>query len=299
MSEKWYAKRNSVSARTDEDAAMASATEGPFASEADAHAALAGMIEREIKAWRAMNMDASRDERALDRVCAGETDVTEGNVRWNLVNATPQPVTEKWQCDLHGVSVAAMCCELARDLGAYTPTERVRCARCEEYVAEPKHEGREFGRASSNGAICMPCAVADEFDGQQRLTVTQADVVAWLINPSKDNARRVRKATRLTYAKLLTLGFIVEINEHPFYAATLMGRKFVQMRVRDLPLMSPAENAARLIERAGGAAAEAAFAEELADAIGRFDRTAQDYFRATLDAVAQIKRIVVAAGGTW
>lgn len=90
MTEKWFAKRQSVTARTDEDAAMASKTEGPFVDRYEARAALITLIEREIAGWKRMGMDASRDERALVRVVEdGEDDVTEGNVRWHIVDVSP------------------------------------------------------------------------------------------------------------------------------------------------------------------------------------------------------------------
>lgn len=89
--QKWFAWRGSVSARTDEDAAMASQTEGPFESQGVAHVELAKMIEHEVQAWRRQNMDPARDERALARVRAGETDVTEGGVRWRIVEITGNP----------------------------------------------------------------------------------------------------------------------------------------------------------------------------------------------------------------
>lgn len=92
MTEKWFAKRQSVTARTDEDAAMASKTEGPFVDRYEARAALITLIEREIAGWKRMGMDASRAERALVRVVEdNEDDVTEGNVRWHIVNVG-QPV---------------------------------------------------------------------------------------------------------------------------------------------------------------------------------------------------------------
>ena len=89
--QKWYARRNAVSARTDEDAAMASMTKGPFATRGEAREALTEMISREIAGWRRMNMDPARDERALVRVEAGEDVVIEGGVRWQVDEITGNP----------------------------------------------------------------------------------------------------------------------------------------------------------------------------------------------------------------
>lgn len=93
--QKWFAKRNSTTARTDEDAAMAYKSNGPYPSREAALGGLAQMIGTEVEGWRAMNMDASRDERALARVKADEDDVTEGNVRWHIVEITGNPDAPK------------------------------------------------------------------------------------------------------------------------------------------------------------------------------------------------------------
>ena len=252
-----------------------------------------------------MNMDASRDERALARVEAGETDVTEGGVRWFIVEVTgnPAPVVEsviKWQCDVHAVTAGTACCPNGNNLGAYKPTERVCCARCEEYIAETGFVGgREFGRTSANGAVCMPCVIETEL-ANSTLTETQTALLAFLACPSPETSRRCRRATNLSYRKLEELGFAVpvELGQH---AATIMGRRYLQMRVRELPLTSPSAQAAHLVQLAAPdpSAAEETVAHELADAIERRDRRAADYHRATLDEIAKLKRIVIALGGHW
>ena len=305
--QKWFAKRQSTKARTDEDAAMAYMVEGPFPTEGVAHVALADMLRKEVEGWREHKMDASRDERALARVVAGETDVTEGNVRWFIVEITgnPLPTELLYQCDVHGITThAACCCELARCMGSYEATEQVCCAHCEERIADPRHtEGRGFGQTSPNGAVCMPCVIALTF-ANEHLTETQSALLAWLISPSADTARRCKRATARTHEKLIELGLIVATEVSPFYAPTIAGRRFAQMRTRDLPLAPPATLASHLVEMAASASlspaeAETITANELADAIERGDERAADYHRAVLDEIAKIKRIVISLGGHW
>ena len=234
--QKWFAKRQSVNARTDEDAAMGAKSAGPYATRSLALAGLENMIMNEITGWQEMDMDASRDQRALARVQSGENDVTQGGVRWYVVEITgnsPVHVT-KWQCDVHGVTVALdACCSNGRALGAYLLDERVCCAHCEEPIVETGNDqGRAFGRTTSNGPACMSCVVEGEEFAGQRLTDTQIKFMAWVLNPSKDTSHAARHANSATRKVLVRLGFLVETNAHPYYAATIMGRKFVQMRSR-------------------------------------------------------------------
>lgn len=84
----WYAQRNSVGARSEEDSAMAHKREGGFYEQNDAHAALIAMVEKEREAWRSMNMlDAKtldRLETIRERLIEGETDVTWDGLRFNV-----------------------------------------------------------------------------------------------------------------------------------------------------------------------------------------------------------------------
>ena len=305
--QKWFARRNAVAARTDEDAAMAAKSAGPYATRSLALAGLENMIMNEITGWQQMNMDASRDERALARVQSGEDNVVEDGVRWNVIEVTGNPPAHvtKWQCDVHAITIAsAACCENGTELGSYLLDERVCCAVCEERSAEPDAQGgREFGRRSSNGPVCMPCVVAVDFR-TIRLTETQINYATWVMNPSKDTARKARRATARTRANLIAMGIIVDSNTHPYYAITIMGRKWIMTHVNQIPLIPYATQAAHLVATAlasghGATQAEAVVAEELADAIERSDRPAQAYHRATLDVIAQIKNIVLASGGSW
>lgn len=84
----WYAQRNSVNARSEEDSAMAHKREGGFYEKNDAHAALISMVEKEIGAWRSMKMlDAEtldRLETIRERLIGGEIDVTWDGLRFNI-----------------------------------------------------------------------------------------------------------------------------------------------------------------------------------------------------------------------
>lgn len=310
--QKWFAKRQSAVARTDEDAAMASKNEGPFDTQGEAHAALIAMIEHEVAGWKQMDMDASRDERALERARQGWFDFTEGGVRWSVVEVTgrAEPTSINWQCDVHGVTVTyaateyAGCCELGTELGAYLSDERVCCALCEERIADARFaQGREFGRTSSNGVVCMPCV---EIELKTiKLTKTQIALLTWAMNPTRENAIECRRATKGTRTKLESLGLARSIDTGPtYYVATIAGRKLVMTRLVALPLADPADHALRLVHMtitngSTPVVAERAIAEELADAIERRDERAVGYHRATLDALATLKRAIVATGGRW
>lgn len=84
----WYAQRNSVGARSDEDRAMAHKREGGFYEKTDAHVALISMVEKEIRAWEDMGIpDDGRLAKIRERLAInGETDVTEDGLRFNIYN---------------------------------------------------------------------------------------------------------------------------------------------------------------------------------------------------------------------
>lgn len=86
----WYAQRNSVCVRSDEDRAMAHKREGGFYERNDAHQALISMVEKEIAAWRSMSMlnaeTLDRLETIRERLIEGETDVTWDGLRFNIYN---------------------------------------------------------------------------------------------------------------------------------------------------------------------------------------------------------------------
>jgi hypothetical protein len=310
--QKWFAKRQAVSPLTDEDAAMASKSEGPFDTQGEAHAALIAMIEHEVAGWKRMDMDASRDERALERARQGWFDFTEGGVRWSVIEVTgrAEPTSINWQCDVHGITVTyatteyAGCCELGKELGAYLSDERVCCALCEERIADARFaQGREFGRTSSNGAVCMPCVEVEL--KTIKLTKTQIALLTWAMNPTRENAIECRRATKGTRTKLESLGLARSVSTGPtYYVATIAGRKWAVTRLMALPLDAPADHALRLVNMAiaGGATpvvVERAIATALAEAIERRDERAIGYHRATLDALAILKRAIVATGGGW
>lgn len=74
---------------------------------------------------------------------------------------------------------------------------------------------------------------------------------------------------------------------------------------RELGAYTPAAQAMTLVGLAlqtpiqRPSVAESVVAEYLTNAIERHDETAQAYHGATLDAIADLKRIVLAAGGEW
>ena len=241
MTEKWFAKRQSVTARTDEDAAMASKTEGPFVDRYEARAALITLIEREIAGWKRMGMDASRDERALVRVVEdGEDDVTEGNVRWHIVDVSAP----------HSAPAAT-----------YKVGDRLHF--------RPTPERAPFG------------TIIDEGD------VTVVEVV--------DHGSATAHSPRFTYVVRAANGETQgtddrELTEIAATAATI-------------PLSAPADLATRMVEMGvavgtGAIAAEVILANELADAIERFDSAGAAYYL-QVPPVARTIRLIPATGGTW
>lgn len=96
------------------------------------------------------------------------------------------------QCKTHGVSIDGLCCDHSVPLGYYGPTERVRCAKCEESIRDPrfgKYDGREFDATSTDGAVCRWCSLHDhpaDFD----CTSSCPGRILWSPSPAVTDAQR-------------------------------------------------------------------------------------------------------------
>lgn len=86
---KWYAQRDTVNPRTDEEAAMGHVDYGKFFTRNDARQALLNGIQREIEGFTRMGLGTGRDQKAYDRLIADDTldEVTVSGVRYAVWGA--------------------------------------------------------------------------------------------------------------------------------------------------------------------------------------------------------------------
>lgn len=196
--QKWYARRNAVRSQTDEDAAMAMVTKGPFATRSEAREALIEMISKEITAWRRQDMDPTRDERALARVQAGEDVVIEDGLRWQINEITGNPAPKPAKVRKPAPLSATM--SLVLTAVAIGDEDTIHAAKTGTWAAlvtrglvtpaarPTEHKLTEAGRAVADAARAQAVAVAVN----SPLT-DPADQAATLLRLAKGDAAAVLK----------------------------------------------------------------------------------------------------------